>query len=504
MTNRNEIEAALAEVDILERVRTDPVWFCEEVLNLRGTGWSLDPWQRELLQAASDPYRKMAGLAPIVNLDSKNMLTVRAMHGPGKTFTVAALMHWFNCAFRGRVICTAPKERQLATRLWPAFRKICVRAGKQYAEPIEVGSTKITWHGDEDWCAIAETASQPENLAGYHDDYIMVIVDEASGVDEAMFPVIEGMSSTGVFVLLVLVGNPTRNQGTFYSSHCVPKVAKNYFQQHVSLAKTTRVSADWVRKMEEKYGKNSPVVKVRCYGDFADNDEAQLIPYDWLLAALEREPMIDGTQKKVRVTVDVADGGADFTIVTAADMYESCTNVTLQREFNFPSAESPVLAADAAERAFRDAGGKTENGDDMVVDSLGVGAGTAGLLIERGYNVVVYKGGEASDDPAQWRNRRTQSYIVARDDLREGRISLAGIPEEDRDEFAAQVCSIRTRPGTERLEELETKESMKKRGLKSPDRGDGLAMLYATQAPAQARVLAVTGFGQMHSARSDW
>jgi phage terminase large subunit len=503
MSQRSEIEAALAEVDLLERVRTDPVWFCEEVLNLKGDGWRLDEWQRELVQAAADPYRKLAGLPTLVNHEAHNMITVRAMHGPGKTFAVAALMHWFNCAFKGRIICTAPKERQLATRLWPAFRRISTRAGKEYSAPLDVQALKITWHGDEDWCAIAETASQPENLAGYHDDYMMVIVDEASGVSEAMFPVIEGMASTGIFVLLLLVGNPTKKQGTFFASHCVPNVARNYYRQHVSLDKTTRVSMEWVRRMEEKYGKDSPVVKIRCYGEFADSDEAQLIAYDWLTQALGRERLVDGTQRRLRITVDVADGGNDFTEVTAAEMFDTCINVLDQHEFSFPSAESPILAAQAADRIFAEHGGR-KGADDIVVDSLGVGAGTAGELMRMGHAVVTYKGGESSDDPSQWRNRRTQSYIVMRDAHRDGHITYAEAFEEGWDDFAAQVCSVRGRPGQERLEELETKESMKRRNLKSPDKADGIAMLFATQAPTAPTQLEVTGFGQTDSSRSDF
>jgi phage terminase large subunit len=502
----NNAVKMLEEIELLEKTRTNPVWFAEEVLNLTGEKYFLDEWQKELLDGVADVYRKQIGLPTVINHDGKSMITVRAMHGPGKTFIVAAIMHWFNCAFKGRIICTAPKEAQLRTRLWPAFRKIGARAGREYSAPIKTDSTKIVWHGDEDWCALAETASQPENLAGYHDDYMLFIVDEASGVNEAMFPVIEGAISTGTIVILLLIGNPTKNQGTFHASHCVPKVAKHYHQIHVDLAKTTRVNKDWVKRMEDKYGKDSPVVKIRCYGEFADTDVAQLISYSWVTDAMERESRADGSPSKLRITVDVADGGEDFTEVTAARMYDSGTDVIEQREFNFPSSESPVLAADAAEALFRAHGGSAVNGDDIVVDSLGVGAGTAGILMKRGYNVVTYKGGAGSDDSTKYRNRRTQSYICMRDAHRDGTIAyLEGFTGVDEvDEFTAQMCSVKTKPGSERLEELETKESMKRRSLKSPDKSDGIAMFYATQAPSVVTQMEVSGMGEMESSRSDW
>ena len=493
---------AIEQLDELERTRLNPVWFAEEVLKLNGDKYYLDEWQKELLEAVTDVYRKQRGIPTVVNHAGKSMITVRAMHGPGKTFAVAAVMHWFNCAFKGRIICTAPKEKQLITRLWPSFRKIMTRAGKEYAAPLKVDSTKITWHGDEDWCALAETASQPENLAGYHDDYMLFIVDEASGVDEAMFPVIEGAISTGVLVILILIGNPTRNQGTFFDSHCRPVVAKNYHQVYVDLSKTTRVNKEWVQRMEDKYGRDSPVVKVRCYGEFADSDSAQLIPLQWLVDAAERDTSPDGTMQRLRVSVDVGDG-IDFTVITVAMMYDTLTVFLKQSIFNFPSSESPILAAQAAIQMFKDFSGRKEQ-DDIVIDSLGVGAGTAGYVMQQGYLTVTYKGGEASDDMLMWRNRRTQSYICLRDELREKRIAFAENFTDDWDDFAAQMCSIKTKPGTERVEELMTKEEMKRKNLKSPDMADSCAMMFATQQPTMPIMLAVVTGGDMVSAKADW
>ncbi|MCX8113677.1 MAG: hypothetical protein N3D71_01200, partial [Burkholderiaceae bacterium] len=124
-------------------------------------------------------------------------------------------------------------------------------------------------------------------------------------------------------------------------------------------------------------------------------------------------------------------------------------------------------------------------GDYFVVDALGVGAGTAGELMRRGYPVVRYVGGAASADPSKWRNRRVQSYIALRNDLRDGYVvfddNFCGTDEFD--EFVAQLCSVRSRPAQERVEDLVTKEQMRREGIKSPDRADSLAMQYATTAP---------------------
>lgn len=497
---------AIKQAKDIARARIDAVWFAEEKLNLTGEKYYLDIWQKELLQAVCDIWRVKQGLPGLINEHGKNQITIRAMHGPGKTFGVAAVMHWFNFAFRGQIIATAPKQDQLKTRLWPRFRSILGRTSKTYKDHIKVDLLKIEWNGDPDWCAVAETAAQPENLQGYHDEFMLFIVDEASGVNESMFPAIEGSLSSGTLVILILIGNPTKNSGTFYDSHCKPKVAQHYHQVHVDLYKTTRVSHEWVKRMVDKYGASSPVVKVRCYGEFADTDESQLVPLAWLVDAFNREELHDGSLPRLRIIVDVADGGEDETTITAARIYETHTHFAKQTRHSFPSAESPILAAEAAIAMYDELGCDPVNGDDIVVDSLGVGAGTAGYIMKtrKAIPVIVYKGGESSDDPKQWRNRRTQSYICFRDDLRDGRVSFGPEFETDWDDFTAQVCSVKTKPGSERLEELMTKDEMKKKGIKSPDMADGCAMRYATQMPTLPVVLKPVSIGDMESARADW
>jgi hypothetical protein len=72
----------------------------------------------------------------------------------------------------------------------------------------------------ETWFARARTARKeaPEAIAGVHGDYVMIAVDEASGVPEEIFKSAEG-SLTGANVLVLLIGNGTRNEGYFYDTH---------------------------------------------------------------------------------------------------------------------------------------------------------------------------------------------------------------------------------------------------------------------------------------------
>ena len=474
--------------------RQDPDWFLENVL--RAT--DRDPWQTHLVEAINDVFNKHHGLPTKRNHEGKKRFTVRSGHGPGKTTTAAMVAHFVNFTRVCQVVCTATKYKQITTRLWPRFRMLRAGAIDEYQSLMNVKGEKITWANDPDWCMWAETATQPENLQGVHpngaDDWVVFIVDEASGVNEVLFQVIQGALATGR-AILILIGNPTQNVGEFYASFNKKIVAETYYQIHVRPEDSSHMDPKEGERYIRRYGINSPVTKVRWLGEFAETGQNQLIPHSHLMAALNRPLVNDGSIAKLRVVVDVADGGDDETVLDAARLYETHTNFLKQERHSFPSSESPVLAADAAERLFLSLGGRKE-ADDFVVDSLGVGAGTAGTLMARGYMVVCYKGGSESDNQDLWRCRRVQSYIVLRDELAAARVSFAEdyAPEDqDIDDMVDQCCAIRTRPGTERVEDIEPKKDHIARTQKSPDLADTKAMMFATQTPSTGSILLTGG-----------
>lgn len=453
----------------------DPDYFCRKIIKAPN-----DPWQSEIMQAVADVRRARHGFPTRVNHEALNRITIAACHGVGKTHLVAKLIHWFNFTRVGLVPCTAPKIKQVTTRLFPEFRRTMEKADPEYKAIITSKAEKITWHKDPDHCAIAESGQQPENLAGYHHKNLMFVVDEASGVHENLFPAVEGSLSTED-ALMIMIGNPTRTSGEFWASHKKAGTRELYYQKQVSYRDSPRVSEQWAQNMIQKYGLRSSVVQVRVFGVFPEMSDNQLIMLGWIEDAKQRVFPSLKEKPKLRVSVDVADGGEDETSITAALHYEDYVLVLRQKNFNFPSSESPIKAAEAAERIFQGFGGDKAS-DDFVVDSLGVGAGTAGYLIKLGYNVVRHKGGESATDKDQFRNKRAQVWFSLRDAMRDGWLFFAEDAFEtvlEWDNFCAQLCSIQTKLGNEKYEELITKVEMKTLGIKSPDRGDSMSMQFS-------------------------
>lgn len=75
--------------------------------------------------------------------------------------------------------------------------------------------TKIYMIGEEErWFATAKTATKPENMQGFHEDYMLFIVDEASGVADPIMEAILGTLS-GAENKLLMCGNPNKTSGVF-------------------------------------------------------------------------------------------------------------------------------------------------------------------------------------------------------------------------------------------------------------------------------------------------
>jgi len=78
----------------IHRIRTDPVWFMQIVFKIE-----LDIWQKEAFEAMADVVRHYYGEPTKYNhaTETDGPLTkfsIRAMHGPGKTFFAAAAIIW--------------------------------------------------------------------------------------------------------------------------------------------------------------------------------------------------------------------------------------------------------------------------------------------------------------------------------------------------------------------------------------------------------------------------
>lgn len=120
------------------------------------------------------------------------------------------------------------------------------------------------------WFAVARTATKPENMQGFHEDNMLFIVDEASGVADPIMEAILGTLS-GKNNKLLMCGNQTRTSGTFYDAFHSDRAL--YKSHTVSSADSTRTNKENIESLIRKYGRESNVVLVRVFGEFPKQED---------------------------------------------------------------------------------------------------------------------------------------------------------------------------------------------------------------------------------------
>ena len=246
--------------------RNDPVLFMREVLSFEP-----DDWQIDVAHDLRDYAR----------------VSVKSGQGVGKTGVEATLLLWFLVCFPySRIVATAPTKQQLHDVLWSEVDKWM---NNSPLLPLMVKWTKtyVYLRGYEKrWFAVARTATKPENMQGFHEDNMLFIVDEASGVADPIMEAITGTLS-GENNKLLLMGNPTKTSGTFYDSHTADRAL--YRCHTVNSENSRRTNKDNIAAMKRKYGENSNVVRVRVYGEFPEQEDDVFIPISFLEQSIKTE-----------------------------------------------------------------------------------------------------------------------------------------------------------------------------------------------------------------------
>ena len=136
------------------------------------------------------------------------------MQRRGKTFTAAIVILWWLISYDNAiVITTAPSERQVREILWRELRNLYMPirdliGGKLTRTRLDFSATRY---------AYGFSTNTEDRFQGFDRGNILVIVDEASGVDEFIYQAIRGVLPTSNAKLL-MIGNPRGLAGTFYDA----------------------------------------------------------------------------------------------------------------------------------------------------------------------------------------------------------------------------------------------------------------------------------------------
>src|SRR5580658_9898054 len=193
MKTKNSHELSAEQKEFVRNIVSDPVLFATHIL-----GVSLWEREAEILQSIRTSRRT----------------AVKACHGVGKTFTLALAALWWLARYpEGIVLTTSPTQRQVRTQLWSEIHRLVDGAPIPYPK---LKSTELKFRDDNNF-AIGFSTNQSENFQGYHGKFVLIIADEAPGIESGIFDAIAGTMAGGN-VHIVMAGNPTVPSGAFFDA----------------------------------------------------------------------------------------------------------------------------------------------------------------------------------------------------------------------------------------------------------------------------------------------
>ena len=409
-------------------------------------------------------------------------VAVKSGNGLGKDFTAAVAVLWYlHCHNPGIVLSTAPTFRQVRHVLWRQIRRLHRGA----ADRLGGALLDTRWELAEDRYALGLSADGADQFQGFHCENVLVVVDEAEGVDEEIYEAVDAVM-TSRNPRLLLIGNPTRTDGSFYRA----------FHEEAGIYKTITISAlespnvqkgevkipglvtaEWVAERREVWKENSDMYRARVLGQFPRRGEDNLIAMADIEAAVyEGEDEFTGMNGmngmdgmflgeggggRVVIGVDVARFGSDRSVV----LMRRGDRVEWIRAF---SRIDTMATAGQVMVAVR------EHRPDLVnVDVIGVGAGLADRLREQG---VPARGVNVAEKPRRdttCANLRAEGYQSLARRFRDRRIR---IPRDA--ELIGELATLRYHYDSRGRLLMESKENMKKRNGRSPDKADALMLAF--------------------------
>ena len=471
----------------VERYHADPLRFCIEV-----TGFTPSADQMEACFAITPANAKVS---------------VVSGTGTGKTSLFARIALWHMLChpiafYDGKVevgsntYIGAPKISQVGDGIWKemkdAFLSIANGPHAWINDYYVIGKTRVYVLGYSEQWFIAQIAMQKGEavgVAGKHRYWQLIIIDEACGVPDEHYNVIDGTQTQGGNRTL-LASQGARNAGRFYETHHSLNIDNggSWKALRFNSERSPFVTAKWLAdRLQECGGRHSDEYQIRVLGLFAENSSNVLLTRTDLDKGFECGQIIaDDEPYGLVVLSDVAAGEyRDDSVAVIAKVIGHGDHGPDARRVEY--IEIPIASNDKNEVDL--AGdlvhlvGKLSNAT-LYVDAGGIG-GTVCKLIERsGATVVRVNWGKPcfkKEYKERFYNLRACAMVRFRDAIRQGRARLPqGISKRLKEKIIMQGSRLPyyfSEAGGLRYVMM-SKEKMREEGIKSPDMIDAMSFAF--------------------------
>lgn len=504
--------------------RDDPVGFI--TLVLRETMWSKP---REILQA----------------LVTDRKVAVPSCFDSGKSWTSARVVLWQAFCYPvgvAKIVTLAPLWRQVTRQLWPEIRRAHSRSG--LPGTIDTSQLKLVDARGLETVVAYGLSAAPWNEAavqGIHGARLTLIVDEAGGISPIIGRNLRAML-VGEGTTLLAIGNPpTDDESSWFEGLCgldsvktIPIAAQE--TPNLSGERTPRcrscppempahtvsshlVDQEWVTDTIAEHGRESAYVQAKVFARFPRGGPSRVLPAQWIDDAHDAdEPdgdayvplrtlgLDDETDAWmvckgawVRLGVDVAsDGGDEFVISRSVGDLVTLEHIAAgEANKNSTDVAGVVLhhirRAEALSKAL-----KSRSPVRVKIDAIGLGWGVAGALQAWGTEglhsaeiVAVEVSEKTNRDPDAATlkpfKKRDEMWLAMRSLLQPRGDDGPALRLRVDNKTLAQLRAPSMGTSSTGHTVIESKKSMKDRGLSSPDRAEALLLAVYEPAPPKRK-----------------
>jgi len=409
-------------------------------------------------------------------------VAVKSCHGSGKSYFASVVIAWWvdtRHDVEAVAVSTAPTYEQVNKILWRYLRQ-------HAAKNNLVGEVNQS----DEWKINKETVAwgrkpADTNLHGFQGIHssggVLAVIDEACGVPESLFTGVE-VITTGVNDRMLAIANPDdantpfgriflKNDPSWHKITITAFDTPNFTDEKKNLPKIALeglLSPAWVEEKRISWGETDPRWIAKILAEFSTEATNNLFSLATLLKATAAD-ITPPRDSPVVLGVDVARFGNDLSVVYK---FEGGVLTFIDRWSKKDTVEtSKRVVQHAIEQ------GATE----VRIDGVGLGAGVVdqvAALAHGRFEVVGMIGNGPSPDLTQWLNARAYWFDSARERMHKQEIQIESDDEQRGIILQEELGSILYHFKNNRKSlQIESKEDMAQRGIKSPDYAD--AAIYA-------------------------
>lgn len=434
-------------------------------------------WAKEVL--GKTLWSKQEEIA--ISVVENSHTAVVSCNGAGKSGLAGIIAVWWVAVHDPRdvaVICSAPTYIQIARVLFKEIQDN-FRLAKDHGITLPGYITQSQEWKLEDGTVMAWGRRPADKdivsaFQGIHRRYVMVILDEAGGIPEDLYTATEAVTNTeGARVLAI--GNPDsrgtpfhkifREDPTWHKIKISAFDTPNFTGEEIpEELKPLLIQPAWVERQKISWGVDSARYKSKILAEFPDEADNTFFSQSAIDRGIDTEIDEDYNVDAV-LGVDLARFGED----------DSKVYINRGGRCRLLSSWTKATSIESATRIHNLA---IEHGVSQVrIDAAGLGGpivDQVAALADDKYIVISMLGSAASPDNTRWLNARAHNYDTLREAMLDGRIDI----DPDDKVLIDEMLMLQYKFSAKGAIQIESKDDMRSRGVKSPDSLD--ALVYAT------------------------